>query len=170
MAEQARTLLMGWVTNPFFPATVVCVFAAVAAIFALGWLRLRRQIRRLRQELGAEAERTQGLERIPKQIEEIRAALGRLDERTIPPGGWAPASESVHLNRRGQVMKLHRGGHSVAEIASNLGVAEGEVRLTLALHGLLRAPGSGEAEEFSLIREKSSDRTTRGLWVKGAGA
>lgn len=144
--------------------------ALVAGVLVLACLLLRRQVRSLRREAAYERERTQGLELMPKQLEELRARLEQLDERTVPPGGWSPVSESAHLNRRGQVLKLHRGGHSVCEIASNLGVSEGEVRLTLKLHGLLRDQPAGGEEEFSLIPGRTRDRNTRDLWAKRAGA
>ncbi len=172
MAKRAGDLLMelwGWVTNPYIPILAGCLAALFAGIGVLGWLRLRRQIRRLERELASERERTQGLERMPEQIEDVQEKLEHLDRRTIPPDGWGPQSESVHLNRRGQVLKLHRSGHSVCEIASNLGLAEGEVRLTLKLHGLLRGQSGGKAEDFSLIPERKSDRNPRTLLVRGAG-
>ncbi|MGH9584191.1 MAG: hypothetical protein ACRD4O_14790, partial [Bryobacteraceae bacterium] len=171
MAEQAGSLLMelsGYAANPYFAPLAGCAFVFSVSAVALVWCFLRRQIRQIRRELAAERERTQGIEDIPKQIEDVQARLEHLNERTVPPLGWSPVSESVHLNRRGQVLKMHRGGHSVCEIASGLGVSEGEVRLTLKLHGLLRSPAAGKAEEFSLIPERNGDRNTRGLWVKGA--
>jgi hypothetical protein len=161
--------MSGWIANPYLPIVAGCLLALLAAALGLGWFRLRRQVRRLESELASERERTQGLELMPKQIEEVQEKLELLDRRTIPPGGWEPQSESVHLNRRGQVLKLHRGGHSVCEIASNLGLAEGEVRLTLKLHGLLRGQGGRKTEEFSLIPERKGDRNPRALLVRGAG-
>lgn len=39
----------------------------------------------------------------------------------------------INLNRRGQMMRMHRRGESVAAIASALGVSQGEVKLTVRM-------------------------------------
>jgi hypothetical protein len=173
MAEQARNLLMqamGWIANPYLIPLAGCALALlVVGVFALLLFCLKRQIRHIRRELEAERERTERLQDIPQRLGEVQTRIEELNERTVPPGGWAPAPESVHLNRRGQVLKLHRGGHSVCEIASGLGVSQGEVRLTLKLHGLMRAQTAGKPDESPLIPEKIHDRNTRGLLVKEAG-
>jgi hypothetical protein len=170
MAEQARNFLMqamGWIANPYFmPLAGAALLVLIAGVFAL---LLYRQIRQIRRELEGERERMERLQDLPQRLDDFQARVDELNERTVPPGGWVPAPESVHLNRRGQVLKLHRGGHSVCEIASNLGVSQGEVRLTLKLHGLMRAPASGKTDESALIPERIHDRNTRGLSVKEAG-
>lgn len=158
------------IANPYFLLAGAGGLGLISLALAVVCWLLRRQILSLRREARVERERTQGLERMPKEMEELRARLEQLDERTVPPGGWSPVAESVHLNRRGQVLKLHRGGHSACEIASNLGISEGEVQLTLKLHGLVRGKTAAEAEEFSLIPARTCDRNTREPWVKRARA
>jgi hypothetical protein len=49
---------------------------------------------------------------------------------------WSFASGPLNLNRRGQILRLSRKGKSVAEIAQDLNVAQGEVELLLKVHDL----------------------------------
>lgn len=49
---------------------------------------------------------------------------------------WMSGSMPVNLNRRGQILRLSRKGKSVAEIAHDLNVAQGEVELLLKVHDL----------------------------------
>lgn len=172
MAEQARNFLNEIITllsNAYFTAMANCVLSLiVASVAALLFYSLRRQIHRLRSELEAEHRRSEASQEVGNRLEELQLQIETLNERTVPPGGWASIPESVHLNRRGQVLKLHRGGHPVWEIASNLGISQGEVRLTLKLQGLLPAATADKADESPLIAGRIRDRNTRGLLVKEA--
>jgi DNA-binding NarL/FixJ family response regulator len=49
---------------------------------------------------------------------------------------WSYSSGPLNLNRRGQILRLSRKGKSVAEIAQDLNVAQGEVELLLKVHDL----------------------------------
>lgn len=42
----------------------------------------------------------------------------------------------INLNRRGQMMRMHRRGESIPAIASALGISQGEVKLTVRMQEL----------------------------------
>jgi hypothetical protein len=42
----------------------------------------------------------------------------------------------VNLNRRGQIIRMHRRGESIAAIALTVGISQGEVKLTLRMQEL----------------------------------
>jgi hypothetical protein len=69
-------------------------------------------------------------------LEELR---GRLEEQAAASQAaalWAASGAPINLNRRGQILRLSRKGMSVAEIARDLNVAQGEVELMLKVHDL----------------------------------
>jgi len=133
------------------------------------FLYQRRQIRRLQEELSAQQQQYEPLREVPQRLHALAERIEEINERTVPAVTWTRAPESVHLNRRGQVLKLHRRGHDVPQIASDLGISRGEVRLTLKLNELLRSASGQKEEESALISARIPDRNTRGLLVKGAG-
>jgi DNA-binding NarL/FixJ family response regulator len=54
--------------------------------------------------------------------------------QVAPTTAWSNPALPMNLNRRGQILRLSRKGKSVAEIASDLHVAQGEVELLLKVH------------------------------------
>ncbi len=89
----------------------------------------------------------------PQQVSEMTSTLSarlslcesRLDnaDRTRKDHAeWVSQAQSLNLNRRGQVLRLHRRGESAAEIASSLRMGQGEVRLMIKVYEISRdAPG-----------------------------
>jgi hypothetical protein len=173
MAEQAGDLLVGtWseivgVGWPLWTSWLLggCSAAGTVVLF---WSQ-RRQIRQLQADLSAQQQATEPLHEVPKRIHTLAERIEELNERTVPAVTWTSVPESVHLNRRGQVLKLHRRGHNVSQIASDLNISQGEVRLTLKLNELLRSTSGQKDTESALISARIPDRNTRGLLVKGAG-
>ena len=51
---------------------------------------------------------------------------------------WMSEAESLNLNRRGQVLRLHRRGDSPSDIASSLRIGQGEVKLIIKIYELGR--------------------------------
>jgi DNA-binding NarL/FixJ family response regulator len=70
-------------------------------------------------------------------VEDLRKRLlGQEEVRPSQAPMWASAGAPVNLNSRGQILRLSRKGKSVAEIAQDLNVAQGEVELLLKVHDL----------------------------------
>ncbi len=129
-----------------FTLSVACLISTLAASISL-WLYLK-----LRSEFRQLAFKTVN----PQQISELTGALSvrlglcesRLDsaDRTRKDHAeWVSQAQSLNLNRRGQVLRLHRRGESAAEIASSLRMGQGEVKLMIKVYELSRG-NSGHEE------------------------
>jgi hypothetical protein len=128
-------------------AGMFCVLIFSVALVSL-FLALRRRVKQLTSELasrsaslsnfGAELEAQALLARqMSKDLEELRRRVINHDEISQSASSvWQSAGLPVNLNRRGQILRLFRKGKSVAEIASDLRVAQGEVELLLKVHDL----------------------------------
>ncbi len=79
------------------------------------------------------------------EFEEVRRRLADLEARRAAPVPDVAASDpstvavrpGMNLSRRSQALRLARRGESPEQIASILGLAAGEVRLLLKIHGIL---------------------------------
>ncbi len=72
-----------------------------------------------------------------KAVDSMTVRLEEIERRkTITIDGSAEPA-SVNLNRRGQVLRLSRRGDSAGQIASALGLSQGEVKLTLRVHEMI---------------------------------
>lgn len=70
-------------------------------------------------------------------VEELRKRLADHHEPVRPdPPAWGAPGGPLNLNRRGQILRLSRKGKSIAEIAQDLNVPQGEVDLMLKVHDL----------------------------------
>ncbi len=123
------------------------LFSVLFAIFAASvWMHLR-----LRAELSALslksvtgqdlAERTGA---IAEQIASLENRIQNVEQSRTDHSEWISQAESLNLNRRGQVLRLHRRGDSVSEIASALRVGQGEVKLMIKVHEICRDSATGE--------------------------
>jgi uncharacterized membrane-anchored protein YhcB (DUF1043 family) len=150
-------------TSNLFTTSLEAAFTSIQAVLILAvlcWMLivsvgavtlfvfLRLQVRQLssqtaRQEWAAsklaaefEAQALQ-LKQTFAELEELRKRLLNYEERTQPAASiWPSSGLPMNLNRRGQILRLSRKGKSVAEIASDLHVAQGEVELLLKVHDL----------------------------------
>lgn len=88
----------------------------------------------------------EGLHSRLDELEETRSPLNELEKRkNVPPEApVAPPPAPVNLNRRSQVMHLHRSGESTASIASAFGVSQGEIELMVKVQELLSDRAGGE--------------------------
>src|SRR5579875_2924741 len=139
----------GWILGGCSLFGVLCLF-----------FYQRRQIRQLQEGLSVQQQQFEPLRELPQRLHALAERIEEINERTVPAVTWTRAPESVHLNRR---------GHNVPQIASDLGISQGEVRLTLKLNELLRSASGQKEEESALISARIPDGNTRGLLVKGAG-
>jgi DNA-binding NarL/FixJ family response regulator len=66
------------------------------------------------------------------ELETLRTRLAVTEAQPPPAQDWKP--QSLNLNRRGQILRLHGKGRTPAEIASDLQISQGEVELLLKVH------------------------------------
>jgi DNA-directed RNA polymerase specialized sigma24 family protein len=100
---------------------------------------LRWDVDDRRSELALLSDKFQELQ---AQLERFQVQFEDIEQRRTSLLDFTSESPDLSLSRRGQVLRLHQRGESPAQIASALGVSEGEVKLTVALHGF----GSGKSE------------------------
>jgi hypothetical protein len=119
--------------------------AGLVSLFRLSALqRELKALRKLVQARKAQPEAKGAWEDCGQRIDELTLSVGelrgRLDvlEQAARPGvpGWPGESSSIQLNRRGQILRLAGKGRSIAEIAVDLGVSQGEVELLLKVQDL----------------------------------
>ena len=75
---------------------------------------------------------------LSSQIRALESRLEGLEHEKENHAAWISQAENVQLNRRGQVIRLHRRGESVPEISAALRVGQGEVKLMLKVYELCR--------------------------------
>ena len=128
--------------------------AGVVSLFRLSALqRELKALRKLVQSRKAQPDAKGNWDDCVQKIEALTLALGelrgRLDiqEQAARPGApvWPSETPSIQLNRRGQILRLAGKGRSIAEIAVDLGVSQGEVELLLKVQDL--------GESFPLKKE-----------------
>jgi len=132
--------------GPIFAAAglFLALFAVVLICFALIQRKIQRlawQAKRREKDTTSLAGELEAQALLVRQmsidLEELRKRLSD-DSAPVQPVAplWPSPEVPVHLNRRGQIIRLARKGKSVAEIAHDLRVAKGEVELLLKLHDL----------------------------------
>lgn len=117
--------------NPFFfwaPAVLLVPIASLAAYF---YFSLRVEVSLLARHGLTREEFDTRLVEIITELETLRTRQAAAESRPAPPD-WAP--QSLNLNRRGQILRLHGKGRSPAEIASDLQISQGEVELLVKVH------------------------------------
>jgi len=132
-----------WLEDPYLPIAACGASVLVLCFCVLFFLLLKRQIRRVRQELAPDPAVPENLKELRSEIEQLSSRLSEVEQRRSPLD-WTPEPGSVNLNRRGQVLRLHRRGDSVAHIAQTLGLSQGEVELMVKLQQMA---GAGPAQE-----------------------
>ena len=109
--------------------------ALFAALVLFVYLVLNRQRRRSEKrpllEETTEPRAQDTLAELASQVSQLQSRLEEVEQRRSPLSDWSITEQptSLNLNRRGQVLRLHRRGDSVAHIASTLGLSTGEVAL-----------------------------------------
>jgi hypothetical protein len=121
---------------PYLPlAAMILLTPLLISLFR----SLKTEIRQLSQRAESSGELGSTLQRLAGEVGEMR---GRLEEREAAgntPARWVTEGGAINLNRRGQILRLHRRGKGAPEIAAALQISRGEVELMLKLHG--GAPG-----------------------------
>ncbi|HTP88026.1 MAG TPA: hypothetical protein VMJ34_13820 [Bryobacteraceae bacterium] len=106
----------------------------------------------LRRRSGVARERNQVEETVDglsAAFEQIRARLEDAVQPQAPVPVWS-GSPSVNLSRKGQVLRLYRRGDTPRQIASALGMRQGEVDLILKVHQMVLNSAAGARAADSL--------------------
>jgi len=109
--------------------------AAALALFSL-W-RAHVLVRELKQRAG---QREQDNTELGGRLESLGARVQEL-ERAPAPAAVAPAAPraGMNLNKRSQVLRLHRQGERPEQIAATLEVPRQEVELLIKVHHIVMA-------------------------------
>ena len=138
--------------------------AIAAAVCGTEILKLRRRLAGLESRPGignaqgtydAVAARISSLQSsisvLQSGLADVQNTLGEMEERGIDGARALAAaaangrpvarlesniSTPINLNRRGQLLRMHRRGESIPAIASALGISQGEVKLTVRMQEL----------------------------------
>jgi hypothetical protein len=116
--------LLFWV-----PAVLLLPVTLFAAYF---YFSLKVEVRLVAKRAVTRAELDQRWTEVVTELETLRARLAVAESQPVAPRDWAP--QSLNLNRRGQILRLHGKGRSPAEIASDLQISQGEVELLVKVH------------------------------------
>lgn len=136
---------------------------ALSVTLAVRFIALEKRIGLLGGEIAAAAPLAGRLTELQKQMEQMASQVSDAEQRRMPSVDWSTESPSLHLNHRGQVLRMHRRGESSSEIAAALGLSAGEVKLIVKVHELTRPdPDTEKSGQHSLIGRRSFDTDTRG--------
>ena len=129
----------------------LALLAITAAAVSL-WLAFRLQsefnlFSQFTRKAVTEEQFTSGLAALEARLAETEVRLADADARRQQDADWLAQAEGLNLNRRGQVIRLHRRGDSPSSIASALRLAPGEVKLIIKVFELGRK-NSDTADEI----------------------
>lgn len=109
---------------------------------------------RLKAEAKMLADRLREMESSLTEIAPLQIRLSKLEaqhaqflEQRKHHADWISEAESLNLNHRGQVIRLHRRGDSVADIASALRMGQAEVLLMTKIYDLAQESPRREDEQ-----------------------
>jgi DNA-binding NarL/FixJ family response regulator len=111
--------------------------------------------RKLRAELRQVAFKAVNAQQVSEMSSGLSARLSLCESRLASAdrirkdhAEWVSQAQSLNLNRRGQVLRLHRRGESAAEIASSLRMGQGEVKLIIKVYEISRATPGWEQNQL----------------------
>jgi hypothetical protein len=121
-------------------AAVPLLLFAVLGVAVCLFLMLKVELRLLGRHAVTRAELENAVRMWTGELEEVRVRLQEVEHECPSPAEWSAAgTESSNLNRRAQILGLHRKGKPVREIASVLHIPQGEVELMVKVHDLSRS-------------------------------
>lgn len=115
-------------TNPFLFPILACSLSGLFLALCVYLLWDKRQHPKIEVPPPAAAPD------LTPELNQIRSRLTELEQVSR----YNPDTP-INLNRRGQVLRLLHRGDQAAEIASTLGISQGEVLLMLKVHQLTRS-------------------------------
>ena len=120
------------ILNPLLlwaPAVLLVPAILAAAYF---YFSLKVELRLVARRAVTRAELDRRWSEIVTELETLRARLVATEAQPVPAQDWK--TQSLNLNRRGQILRLHGKGRTPAEIASDLQISQGEVELLVKVH------------------------------------
>jgi hypothetical protein len=133
LALASNWISLAWVS-------VIIAVPLAAACVHLFFNRMNRLAKGLVTHVELETE----MQRLQAELQQLSARL--IECETAPFNTTLAARPSkpvaVDLTSRGQILRLHRKGSSVHEIASGLQISPGEVELMIKVHGMSQSAGS----------------------------
>jgi DNA-binding NarL/FixJ family response regulator len=126
---------MSWI--PQINPIIVYSTLGVVFLLALGfgvylYLFLKVELGLLKKRGMTRAEFDARLAELVAEMEALRSRLAAAESRAQQQE-WTPP-QAVNLNRRGQILRLYEKGRSIADIASDLQISQGEVELLVKVH------------------------------------
>ncbi len=129
--------MTSWLTASLLSALSALLTASV-------WmhLRLRAEFRALSLKAATRDDLIESTGAVAERVADLESRIQSIEESRADHSEWVSQAESLNLNRRGQVLRLHRRGDSVVEIASALRVGHGEVKLMIKIYEICQKPDS----------------------------
>jgi hypothetical protein len=132
-------------------AVSVCTIAALALpVFVYLYLSARAETRQISLRITEETDSSLRLAQLEADFNQLKAELKDHAGRSEKPvaAEYSPGAFPINLNKRGQILQLHRRGDSVSCIAQVLHLAKAEVRLVIRVHELSVRPDA--QDDFSV--------------------
>jgi DNA-binding NarL/FixJ family response regulator len=108
-------------------------------------VRLRKQVCCLEQNVAEQSRLAELLTATRCELANLHNRFDAVEKSRREQAEWAAQTDSLNLNRRGQVMRLHRRGDSTTDIAKSLQLGVGEVALIIKVFEMGRkSEGDGE--------------------------
>ena len=130
--------MIAWLQSPAMLASLVTLPAVSLPVWF--YLRLKAEMHKLVIQMATHDDVAQSAEALTERLTGLENRLDMSEQNRQEHDEWISQAESLHLNRRGQVLRLHKRGDSVPEIASALRVGQGEVKLIIKVFELTRNP------------------------------
>ncbi len=112
------------------------------------FLKLKKDVRELATKAATQEQVAENSALLAGRTALLEAKLEAMERNKEAQAQWVGQAESLNLNRRGQVLRLHRRGESAAEIASALRMGPGEVALMIKVYELGRQTPDMQEENF----------------------
>jgi hypothetical protein len=127
-----------WITSPFamYTAVALSLLASLVLYFDLR-VEMAKERSQERKKQDASAALVRGM---AGDLETVRHSMSTLAVRPpeLAPANQ-PAGQGINLSKRGQVLRMHRRGESVATIAAALQTPRSEIELLLKVCELTNA-------------------------------
>ena len=118
---------------------LVCLLSMLMGAVSLWlYLKLRAELRQVTLKGVNSQQISEMTAALSARLAVCESRLDRADRARKDHADWVSQAQSLNLNRRGQVLRLHRRGESAAEIASSLRMGQGEVKLMIKVYELNR--------------------------------
>jgi hypothetical protein len=118
---------------------IALIWAAVfvtAGLIAYFSVKLRIETRKTRRALDDHQGTAAEITLLASRLTSVELQVQQIRDQRASHAEWISSSESLNLNRRGQVLRLHTRGDSVPAIADALRMGQAEVRLMIKVHEL----------------------------------